>query len=123
MNAMADPQLATVARAQNTPENRHITGKDTRFKQGRSGNPGGRPKKLRITRMFEQMLSKPSGRNELKAVVRDILEKRGMAAVLLLREMIERTEGKMAQEVDLSGSISMLSDADLAAKIAKMIEK
>jgi hypothetical protein len=120
---MADPQLAKNGRAQDMPENRHITGKDTRFKPGRSGNPGGRPKKLRITRMFEQMLSKPSGRNELKAVVRDILEKRGMAAVLLLREMIERTEGKMAQEVEISGSLLTLSDEDLAVKLAKLIEK
>ena len=93
------------------------------FPKGKSGNPGGRPKKLEITRIFEKMLAKPDKRKELQKIVEDILAKRGMAAVLLLREIIERTEGKVSQEVDLSGSISMLSDADLAAKIAKMIEK
>lgn len=37
----------------------------------------------------------------------ETLKSRGMAKVLLLREMAERTEGKIAQTVELEGNITL----------------
>jgi hypothetical protein len=93
------------------------------WKAGQTGNANGRPKKLRITKLFEQMLAKPGKRKKIQKVVEDILEKRGMASVLLLREMTERTEGKVSQEIELNGNLTTLSDAELAEKLAKLTKK
>jgi hypothetical protein len=76
--------------------------KTHRWKKGQSGNPGGRPKKLHITKMFEQVLAKAKNRNDIKKALLETLTSTGMAKVLMLREMAERTEGKVTQEVDMN---------------------
>lgn len=70
--------------------------------KGVSGNPSGRPKKLHITKMFEQVLAKSQNRNDIKKALLETLTSRGMAKVLMLREMAERTEGKVTQEMDVN---------------------
>ncbi len=77
-----------------------ITGKG--FLPGKSGNPGGRPKKNHITKMYDKLLAKPLNRKEIEASALKILTGGRMASVLLLREMAERTEGKVADTVDLN---------------------
>ena len=57
-----------------------VTGKG--FRPGQSGNPGGRKKKLHFTKMCEQLVKSKDGKELIKEVMRDILNKRGMAAVL-----------------------------------------
>jgi hypothetical protein len=86
-----------------------------RWPKGVSGNPGGKPKKLRITRLFEKILNRGKNRLELEHVILDILKGRRMASVLLLREMAERTEGKVTQPVDV--------DAEGLAGLAEAIAK
>jgi len=76
--------------------------KGNRWPKGVSGNPHGRPKKLHITKMFEQVLAKSKNRNDIKRALLETLTSKGMAKVLMLREMAERTEGKVAQEVDMN---------------------
>jgi hypothetical protein len=96
-------------------------GLSTRFKPGVSGNPKGRPKKLHITKMFEKILDKPANRKQIMEALMRTLVKGGMAPVLLLREMAERTEGKVAQEISVDGSLT-LSLADTVAKRRQQID-
>ena len=72
------------------------------WKKGQSGNPSGRPKKLHISKMFEKVLAKPQNRKEIEEAIMLTLTSKGMAKVLMLREMAERTEGKVADTVDLN---------------------
>ena len=90
-----------VSRAQNSESTgrKKVVGRP--FPKGVSGNPGGRPKKLHITKMYEKLLSKPHNRKEIMDSLLKILTSGRMAAVLLAREMAERTEGKVAQELDV----------------------
>lgn len=95
-----DP-ISKAQSAQNSnPTARKVIGRP--FPKGKSGNPGGRPKKLHITKMYEKLLSKPHNRKEIMDSLLKILTSGRMAAVLLAREMAERTEGKVAQEVDVN---------------------
>lgn len=57
----------------------------------------------------------------LTAVMTDILNKRGMAAVLLLREIAERTEGKVTQPVEVDGTLQV-SLSTAIAEARKRIE-
>jgi len=72
------------------------------WRKGQSGNPSGRPKKLHITKMFEKVLNSTGNRKEIMQAIMQTLTSKGMAKVLMLREMAERTEGKVAQEVDMN---------------------
>jgi hypothetical protein len=94
----------------------------TRWRKGQTGNPKGRPKKLQITRIFEKILSKPANRRQIQESLMKILVKGGMAPVLLLREMAERTEGKVAQEISVDGSLT-LSLAETVAKRRQLIDE
>jgi len=93
--------------------------KGHRWQKGQSGNPGGRPKKNHITKMFERVLAKSKNRKEIEESIRQTLVSQGMAKVLLLREMAERTEGKVSQPIEVDGSLSM----SLAETIRERREK
>jgi len=71
--------------------------------------------------MYEQLLANSQNRDEIKASLLETLKSRGMAKVLLLREMAERTEGKVAQEVQLDGTIT-LSLAETVARRRQLVD-
>jgi hypothetical protein len=71
--------------------------------------------------MFERILSKPNNRKQIEASIMEELVRRGMAKVLLLREMAERTEGKVAQEVTVDGTLT-LSLAETVARRRQLID-
>lgn len=77
--------------------------------KGQSGNPSGRPKKNHITKIYEKILSKPVNRKEIEEAFKKVLTSGRMATVLMAREMAERTEGKIAQEmaVNVTGTIAL----------------
>ena len=107
-----------VSRAQSsTTTPRKVIGRP--FQKGQSGNPGGRPKKLRITKLFEKILNSGANRTELEEIIKDMLRSRRMASVLLLREMAERTEGKVTQPVEVEGS----GLAAIAAALTQLRER
>src|SRR6266852_1683152 len=80
----------------------------TPFRKGQSWNPGGRPKRKYFTKLFHELLKDEAVREEAKESMRKILTAgRGMAPVLLAREMSERLEGKVTQPVEIEGSLTL----------------
>jgi len=96
------------------PENREKTGKNPpeehRFKPGQSGNPGGRPKKRVISEIYEQMLADPEFVGEIEDSIRKMVRSGRMVGQLLLKEMTERTEGKVVQPIEGDVTISTLAE-------------
>ena len=98
-----------VSRAQNSNPTapRRVIGRP--FQKGSSGNPGGRPKKLYITKILEDYFKQKANRKDVELMIGNIFKGQKMASVLLLREAAERLEGKVSQEVDMniSGTIEL----------------
>ena len=94
------------------------------FKPGQSGNPKGRPKKAPITQIFEKIFRNAQNRKDIERSILKILLQGKMASVLMLREAVERLEGKVIERIELPNeALSSLSDAELAEKLVKMDEE
>lgn len=87
-----------------------------RFQPGVSGNPGGRPKKKPITEMFERLLEKTENIKEIEQSVMETLKSKGMAKVLLLDKMADRVEGKVKDEIEVSGLEGLADRLNLIRK-------
>lgn len=105
-----------LSRAQNSDPtaNKRVLGRP--FKKGQSGNPGGRPKKLEVTKIYEKILRRSKNRKDIEESVLEMIHSKRMMSVLLLREMAERTEGKVADVVDMNVSGSITLEQVLEAK-------
>lgn len=120
-----------VSRAQqeNTSQNRrklrggHDPSIGRQWPKGVSGNPGGRPKKAYVTKIYEDIFAKAKNRDEIQDAIFLTLKSGRMAGVLLLREAAERMEGKVTQEIEVSGSLQNMTDEQLMARLAKLREK
>lgn len=82
-----------------------ITGKG--FMPGQTGNPGGRPKKKPITDLYEDILDDPIAMALLRKAVVKSLKGGNMAMVLQLKEMADRTEGKVTQPIEADITVSL----------------
>lgn len=109
-----------VSRAQNseTLAPQKVIGRP--FIKGQVANPGGRPKKREISKIYEKYLKKGVNRKRIIAMIDRVIDRGNMAAILQLREMAERTEGKILQEIAVNESIQSLSDEQLVARLAKL---
>ena len=74
------------------------------WKPGQSGNPSGRPKKKPITEIYERILADEGKKAAIQAAVEGLLTGSRMATILTLREVAERIEGKVKDEVDVNVS-------------------
>lgn len=85
------------------------------WKPGQSGNPSGRPKKKPITEMYERILNDPENVAAIEKATISALRKGNMAMVLQLREMADRTEGKVTQPIEADVTVN-LADAIAEAR-------
>jgi len=106
---------------ENAPENRKPIRKlpkeaePHKFKPGVSGNPGGRPKKKAITEMYERILNDPIHIAAIEAATVKALRNGNMAMVLQLKEMADRTEGKVTLPIEHDVTVN-LADAIAEAR-------
>lgn len=89
-------------------ENRNDKGQ---FVPGCSGNPGGRPKRAYLTEVTEEMLeeklSDPEQRKRWKDAQWEKMLKSGVVGAMFMETAWERTEGKVAQPVRVSGDLTV----------------
>ena len=117
--------MDAVSRAQNSPdtailEPKRVIGRP--WPKGVSGNPGGRKKKLAVTEIFEEILQDENIREQVKQQIVQTVTSRGMAGVLLLREVAERLEGKVTQGIELSGTIATMTDEQIDERLTKLLD-
>ena len=90
------------------------------FQPGQSGNPGGRPKGRSITSILREKLAEPAkgkrGKTKAEAIADVVIEQALAGDPRFLREILERTEGKVTQTIQVSDAdYSKLSDDELRA--------
>ena len=86
----------------------------TRFKKGQSGNPQGRPKKADcLTSLLKEEIEKVDPEDKHKRTYKELivittmrLAMKGNAAAL--REVWERMDGKVKDEVVMTGNVSLV---------------
>jgi len=99
-------------------------GRETRWKRGQSGNPGGRPKSRLLSEALRARLADvkpddPAGRTFIELVAENLIHlacTQGPGAVAAINEIGNRLEGRPMQAVeisDLSRDIREKSDAEL----------
>ena len=88
------------------------------FKPGQSGNPGGRPKKLPITEIYNELLEEGVTKSDIKKAMRALIKGKSQASVQALKEMADRVEGKPTERLELTGA-----DGEPLQLTIKMVKK
>src|SRR5277367_4631199 len=77
------------------------------FPKGVSGNPGGRPKKGPASEIYENIWEDPKFREEFKRATMARMLSNGVAGFLMSREVVDRIEGPVKQEMSLEVTVSL----------------
>lgn len=90
------------------------------YPPGTSGNPGGRKKKP-FQEIIDRCMKKKANRDEISAVIMDVIRSRRMASVLMMKEVAERSDGPVPRivEMDVSGTISLEQVLEAKKKAGK----
>jgi hypothetical protein len=88
-------------------------GQKTRWAPGRSPNPGGKPQTKWLTSVFNEVLREklrdPKFRAEFKESLWKKLLSDRMVSAMTMAEVLNRTEGRVAQQVEVSGDVDLKS--------------
>ena len=91
---------------------------------GKSGNPGGRPRRKWMTDLAEELLEErlensPEYRQQYKEMLWANMLSNKVVGAMTRDSVWERTEGKVSQPVDLNGNISVLTISERMQKARK----
>jgi hypothetical protein len=71
---------------------------------GQSGNPGGRPKGRSVTGELRELLDNEHNGKRLSTILAELILKGGLQGRLdFLKEIIDRTEGRAREKVEVTG--------------------
>ncbi len=99
--------MGTAAEQQKNRRGQHLG--PHRFKKGQSGNPSGRPKgSVSLITRLKQMLHDTPKQGE--AFIRDLIQQARAGNAPYMREIMDRLEGKIPDELHVSGGFD-LADA------------
>ena len=114
MNEVAKAQLVESAiRRKQAPS--------TAWKPGQSGNPAGRPNKSLLLKAIDSMANDPNFVIPLVKAIKKRTQSAGMAGVLETKEVLNRVDGPVRQEIEVTGILVNMSDSDLDARLLKLI--
>lgn len=98
-------------------------GKETQWKPGQSGNPGGRPGRLPLTDALREALQKPK---TLEAIVGAIIKAAKKGSRAHFQEIADRVEGKAMQRHEHSGpegGAINLNIEEIDARITELLNR
>lgn len=100
-------------------------GKATRFKEGQSGNPDGRPKWKLLSdscraKLAELVPGDKQGRNYAELITDALFAAARRGNVAAFEAIADRTEGKPAQAIAVSGSLDLRTPEEINARIREL---
>jgi Family of unknown function (DUF5681) len=104
-------------------------GKDTRFQPGQSGNPFGRPKWKLLSDTYRAKLAElvpgdKLGRNYAEAIADAAFAAALKGNIGAFQEIADRTEGKPAQAIALSGDLRVnMTVEEIDAQIMELLDE
>ena len=102
------------------PGNRPITDQQGRWVKGQSGNPAGRPPKSLMQRQLEERANDPEFVEKWIEAQLSRAMASGVAGFLTSREILDRVDGPVKQEIDMQVTLGL---AETLSKARQRIEE
>jgi hypothetical protein len=102
-------------------------GKGTRFQAGQSGNPNGKPKWRLLSETYRAKLAElvpgdKLGRNYAEAITDAVFAAALRGNIGAFQEIADRTEGKSAQAIAVSGDVTMTVQ-EIDARLKELLKR